>query len=86
MSEKVVIVAQTLSPVPDLAGKAKPQGGDLSPAHQKELDEVLAHFDNPDYKLPVKDEQDATLTEEEKFWLVRLRLFLGHCRAINVLR
>lgn len=69
MSEKSQ-VAKVLVPVPDLTGKTEPQGLDLSESQQKAVEEVLAHFDKPDYRLPVKGELDGTLSEEEKFWLV----------------
>lgn len=52
----------------------KPQGQDLTANQQKAADEVLAHFSKPDYKLSgVKDGQDGSLKEEEKFWLVRMQ-------------
>lgn len=58
------------APVPNLADKTKPQGTDLTPKQQAELDKVLAHFSNPDYKLPQVDAENSTLSDEEKFWLV----------------
>ena len=67
-------VQQVITPVPDLAGKTKQQGTDLTPAQQKAIDEVLAHFSKPEYELPGVKEGDAKLKEEEKFWLVRVSL------------
>lgn len=76
MSNSVKSVGELATPVPDLTGIAKPQGQGLTHSQQKLVDEVLAHFSEPDYKLSVKDDQDGTLKEEEKFWLVR-RLHAG---------
>ena len=71
MSASEKTVRDLAAPVPDLTGVTKPQGQDLTPAQQKLVDEVLAHFSQPDYRLPAKDEKDGALKEEEKFWLVR---------------
>ena len=70
MSE--TILAQVITPVPDLAGVTKPQGTDLTLAQQKAVDEVLAYFSKPDYELASVKEGDKKLREEEKFWLVCL--------------
>lgn len=70
MSESTV--AKLATPVPDLTGKTKPQGQDLTAAQQKAVDEVLAHFSKEDYQLPLKEVGDGALTDEEKFWLVCL--------------
>ena len=43
----------------------------LTDAQQKLYDEVLKHFERPDYVLP--EVENGALTEEEKFWLVRFR-------------
>ena len=42
----------------------------LTDAQQKLYDEVLSHFDKEDFVLP--GVEDGALTEEERFWLVRL--------------
>lgn len=68
MSE--TIIAQLVSPIPNLAGVTKPQGTDLTPAQQKAVDDVLAHFSRPDYELAGVKDGEKTLKEEEKFWLV----------------
>ncbi len=57
----------------------------LTDAQQKLYDEALKHLDSEDYVLP--DVEDGALTEEEKFWLVRLpcslhRYFLMFAVAI----
>lgn len=57
-------------PVPDLGDLAQPQGQDLTPSQQKLVDEVLAHLSKPDYRLPVKEGEDGSLKDDEKFWLV----------------
>ncbi|CAL1716866.1 unnamed protein product [Somion occarium] len=57
------------APVPNLADKTKPQGTDLTPKQKEALDKVLAHFSDPDYKLPQVDAENSTLSDEEKFWL-----------------
>ena len=46
-----------------------PPNLELTDAQQKIYDEVLEHFERPDYVLP----ELGPLTEEEKFWLVRFR-------------
>ena len=43
----------------------------LTEAQQKQYDEVLEHFSKEGYELP--EVENGTLTEEEKFWLVRLQ-------------
>ena len=71
MSDKKI--RQTIEPVPNLDGVTKPQGQDLTANQLKALDEVLAHFSESDYKLSgVKDGEDASLKDEERFWLVRV--------------
>lgn len=74
MSE--TIVATQVAPVPNLASVAKPQGTDLTPAQQKIVDDVLAHFSKDEYELSVK-EGDKKLSEDEKFWLVCERRLCG---------
>lgn len=57
-------------PVPDLAGKIKPQGTDLTEPQQEKYEAVLKHFDTEDYRLPGTSDDEGKLTEVEKFWLV----------------
>jgi hypothetical protein len=67
------IVAKTVTPIPDLTGtgKTSPPGQNLTASQTTAVEEVLAHFSKTNYRLPVKDDQDGTLKEEERFWLVR---------------
>ncbi|KAJ3530524.1 hypothetical protein NM688_g7694 [Phlebia brevispora] len=62
-------IRQLLIPVPDLKGKTKQQGADLTPVQQQAADAVLAHFTKEDYELPGGQDGSGKLTEEEKFWL-----------------
>lgn len=66
-----VQIRHLLAPVPDLKGKTKPQGTDLTPDQQKAVDAVLAHFSKEDYELPGGKDGAGKLMEEEKFWLAR---------------
>ena len=57
---------------PNLAGTShvKQQGTDLTDKQQAELDKVLAHFSGGDYQLPQVEKEKASLSDEEKCWLV----------------
>lgn len=60
-------------PPPNLQGKVKPLGTDLTPAQKEIYETVLKHFDSEDYRLPGEaesDEEAGKLKEVEKFWLV----------------
>lgn len=64
-------------PVPDLAGKTKPVGSELSEKQQEMYKVVLEYFDSDDYVLPeedteAKEEEVGKLMEADKFWLVRV--------------
>lgn len=39
---------------------------------------VFKHYSNPSYVIPNVEATKAALTEEEKFWLVRIRLCLRY--------
>ncbi|KAF7796475.1 hypothetical protein EIP86_007652 [Pleurotus ostreatoroseus] len=69
-------IRHLLAPVPDLKGKTKPQGTDLTPDQQKAVDAVLAHFSKEDYELPGGKDGAGKLMEEEKFWLAHARIYL----------
>jgi hypothetical protein len=53
-------------PSPPLTADAGPIV--LTPEQEKLYQQVLEHFNKPDYALP--DEEKTELSEEEKFWLV----------------
>ncbi len=51
--------------------KSRPKH-DLSPEHEELRRKVLERFSDKDYTLPgIEDHEKATLTDQEKFWLVR---------------
>ena len=57
---------------PNLEGTShvKQQGTDLTDKQQAELDKVLAHFSGGDSQLPQVEKEKASLSDEEKCWLV----------------
>lgn len=72
------VVQQLVTPVPNVAGTVIP---DVTAAQRRIYEEVLVHFSGPDYELPGVNEGNATLKEEEKFWLVcALLVRLGSCQ------
>lgn len=60
-------------PVPTIPGIESQRDVKLSDDHEKKRVDVLAHFDNPDYRLP--KEENGQLMDEEKIWLVSRILY-----------
>ena len=72
MSEVEIDAIYETRPPPDIPfdPAVLPPSLKLTDTQQKLYDEVLKHFDAEEYVLP--GFEDGALTEEEKFWLVRL--------------
>ena len=57
--------------VPATPADARDKNAELTEEHEKKRQEVLAHFDKDDYRIPgLPAEEKAELMDEEKMWLV----------------
>lgn len=65
-------------PVPTIPENEEHKSAQLSEEEEKKHQDVLAHFDKDDYRLP--DEEKGELMDEEKIWLVRLHDLLPSLR------
>jgi hypothetical protein len=65
---------EPLPPPSPTANRSPPK---LTPAQEELYKQVFEHFNRTDYALP--KEEKAELSEEEKFWLVRIMSVLYSC-------